>query len=64
MKITTHKEFKEALVKYNIPPEVVNDVNKRISDWLSSGGNLDDPYIKQQWKYIENYINVYRSKDR
>lgn len=62
MKINTEKEFNEAILKYNIPSEILLDVKSRIGDWTSSGGSLDDPYIKQQWKYVENYINLKLNK--
>lgn len=28
-----------------IPLSVLQDVDKRISDWLATGGKEDDPYI-------------------
>lgn len=62
MKINSHEEFNKAILDYNIPTEILLDVKSRIVDWTSSGGSLDDLYIKQQWKYIENYINIYKNK--
>lgn len=59
MKITTYEEFNNAILNYSIPAEILLDVKSRIGDWTSSGGSLDDSYIKQQWRYIENYINNY-----
>ena len=59
IKINNHEEFNKALLNYNIPAEILLDVKNRIGDWTSSGGSLDDPYIKQQWKFVENYINLY-----
>lgn len=44
--------------KYNLPIDILKDVDKRISDWLASGGNEDDDYIKQQLRYIERYLNI------
>jgi len=48
------------LSKYidQVPSELLYDVDKRISDWLSSGGDLKDDYIIQQYKYIERYIEM------
>ena len=34
-----------------IPLSVLQDVDKRISDWLATGGKEDDPYIQRQIKY-------------
>lgn len=46
----------EDLTKYNLPVEVLKDVDKRIGDWLASGGKEDDPYIKQQLNYASKFI--------
>lgn len=49
--------------KYDVPVTVLQDVDKRISDWLSTGRNEEDPYIKRQLKYIERVINNLRGDD-
>lgn len=36
-----------------IPPCVLQDVDKRISDWRSMGGKDSDPYIQQQLRYLK-----------
>ncbi|SCJ63393.1 Uncharacterised protein [uncultured Eubacterium sp.] len=36
-----------------IPPCVLQDVDKRISDWRSMGGEDSDPYIQQQLRYLK-----------
>lgn len=33
------------------------DVIKRVSDWLESGGEFNDPYIQSQLRYIEVHLN-------
>jgi len=41
-----------------LPIQAIEDINKRITDWMSEQGNsIDDPYIKQQFRYAENLIN-------
>ena len=44
--------------KYNIPPHILEDVNKRITDWLASGGNIEDNYIKQQLDYLDKIVKT------
>lgn len=45
------------LCKYDLPVYVLEDINKRIADWLASGGNMEDDYVKQQFRYAERYLN-------
>ncbi|QEK11676.1 hypothetical protein FQB35_04480 [Crassaminicella thermophila] len=40
-----------------LPQSVVEDINRRITDWLASGGNIDDDYIQQQFRYAEKFVN-------
>lgn len=41
-----------------IPVEALEDIYKRIADWLASGGNIEDEYIKQQLRYAERLVNL------
>lgn len=41
-----------------LPPSVALDVMCRICDWLSSGGCLDDNYVKTQLEYANNIIET------
>lgn len=36
-----------------IPPCVLQDVDKRISDWRSIGGKDSDAYIQNQLRYLK-----------
>lgn len=40
---------------------VAQDVNKRITDWLSGDGHkADDPYVWQQVRFAENAVRIYQ----
>lgn len=39
-----------------LPYVVINDISKRMEDWVLSGGKQDDPYMWQQVKFAENWI--------
>lgn len=40
-----------------IPLIVLADIEKRIGDWLASGGNEDDPYIEQQLRFAKRFVD-------
>lgn len=40
-----------------IPDEVAFDIIVRITDWIVSGGTLDDEYVKRQLNYASQFIN-------
>ena len=42
----------------HLPTAAIVDIDKRITDWMASGGDLEDGYIKQQFRYAENIINM------
>lgn len=48
----------EDLIKVNLPVEIIKDIDKRVTDWLATGGNEDDPYVRQQFKYAENFLRT------
>ena len=58
MKINNQEEFDKAILEYSIPKEIILDIKNRISNWVLSGGSLNDHYVKQQYRFIENYINL------
>ena len=57
VKINTMEDLNRNLNK--LPIQAIEDINKRITDWMSEDGNsIEDPYIKQQLRYAENLINM------
>ena len=55
----------EDLFRYGhlLPHIVLVDIDKRIGDWLASGGSIEDPYIKQQFRYAERFIKKVKKND-
>ncbi|WP_343106412.1 DUF6877 family protein, partial [Clostridioides difficile] len=49
VEINNIRELNDALNKYDIPFGILSDVDRRICDWMATGGNEDDAYIKQQY---------------
>lgn len=47
-----------------IPLSVLQDVDKRISDWLAMGGKEDDSYIQRQIKYLKQVEKVVTKERR
>lgn len=47
-----------------VPIAVLQDVDKRITDWLAHGGKESDPYIEQQIRYMENVAERMEMKKR
>lgn len=49
---TAMEQIEELINK--MPMEVIADVEKRLTDWASMGGQSDDPYAHQQLRYMQN----------
>lgn len=45
-----------AKISSQLPTPVLVDINQRVGDWLSSGGNEDDPYIYQQLRFARRFV--------
>jgi len=43
-------------IAHLLPPNVLDDINTRITDWISSGGDENSPYMQLQLRYAENVI--------
>ena len=46
-----------------LPPDVLEDINQRMTDWLNSGGTMEDPYIQQQFSYAERILNQAKEQE-
>lgn len=51
-------ELNYLVLNYNIPSHITEDVLRRVTDWISSGGNEADSYIMQQVRYIKRYLKA------
>ena len=51
-----------AKVAHLLPFEVLQDIDKRIGDWLASGEDINDQYVINQCKYAERVINSLRGE--
>ena len=56
MKIKNEKILKKYIGL--IPDIVLEDIDKRMSDWFSMGGKIEDGYIEQQYRYLERYLEL------
>lgn len=43
-------------IAHQLPLPVLQDIDKRITDWIASGGRHDDPYIEQQLRFAKRFI--------
>lgn len=59
VEINNIQQLNDALNKYNIPFDILSDVDRRICGWMANGGSEEDAYIKQQYRYVENFINLF-----
>ena len=39
-----------------LPLVVLEDIVKRVTDWMASGGDIKDEYIQRQFRYAEKFI--------
>ena len=46
-----------------LPFVVLQDIDKRIGDWLAAGEDINHPYVVNQCKYAERVINSLRSDE-
>ncbi|ASN69154.1 hypothetical protein 7F23_41 [uncultured Caudovirales phage] len=45
-------------IAHQMPTPVLSDINKRIGDWLASGGKETDPYIEQQLRFAKGFVEA------
>lgn len=39
-----------------LPTVVLEDINKRIGDWMAMGGKYTDAYIEQQLSFAKRFV--------
>lgn len=61
MIIKTPMEQIEELIN-EMPLPVLKDIQQRLTDWASSGGKDDDPYVEQQLRYLQNVSKAIKRK--
>lgn len=44
------------MIADQMPAEVLKDINRRIGDWLASGGKETDEYIEQQLRFARRFL--------
>lgn len=62
--INNINDLNEVMKVRTVPKEILNDINQRITDWLSMGGSYDHPYITRQFKFVETYLNTNSRRGR
>lgn len=45
-------------ISNRLPLPVLQDIDKRIGDWLASGGKETDAYIEQQLRFAQRFIEI------
>lgn len=43
-------------ISHLIPSIALQDIHRRIGDWLASGGKENDPYIEQQLRFARRFV--------
>lgn len=41
----------------------IEDTNQRMTNWIQSGGTMEDPYIQQQFSYAERVLNQAKEQE-
>jgi len=61
----TFAEFQEYVTRYEgrVPTEAIRGATKRVQDWLQSGGDIADPYVTRQIKYLEQVAKLHNQSD-
>lgn len=61
MTIKTPMEQIEELIN-EMPLPVLKDIQQRLTDWASSGGKDDDPYVEHQLRYMKHVRHALHAK--
>lgn len=50
-------------LSHMLPLNVLLDIDRRIGDWLASGGSETDPYIEKQRRYARRFVKPSKEED-
>ncbi|MDM9944042.1 DUF6877 family protein [Clostridioides difficile] len=60
VKISNIQELIDAVDKYNLSKDIIDDVKKRINTWEKNNEPNIELYTQQQFNFIEVYINMFK----
>ncbi|HFL3653916.1 TPA: hypothetical protein ACG3P3_001640 [Clostridioides difficile] len=60
VKISNMQELIDAVHKYNLSEDIIEDVQGRIDAWERNDESNIDLYTQQQFDFVEVYINMFK----
>ncbi|HFL3696535.1 TPA: hypothetical protein ACG3QY_001645 [Clostridioides difficile] len=60
VKISNLQELIEAVHKYNLSEDIIEDVKARIDTWEKNDEPNIELYTQQQFNFVEVYINMFK----
>ncbi|EQF22256.1 hypothetical protein QEW_4425 [Clostridioides difficile CD160] len=60
VKISNLQELIEAVHKYNLSEDIIEDVKARIDTWEKNNEPNKELYTQQQFDFVEVYINMFK----
>ncbi|MFL8710892.1 hypothetical protein Q3304_09000 [Clostridioides sp. GD02377] len=60
VKISNLQELIEAVHKYNLSEDIIEDVKARIDTWEKNNEPNKELYTQQQFDFVEVFINMFK----